>query len=82
MSYRVRDIQTVHNNSLNSSKSKQQYTIPRADRFRNAQSVISYKYYDLPSTNECRSTSFGVANRKGLFLTDKSIPPPGQYNPK
>lgn len=82
MSIRSRDTQSIHDSPINFSMSKQQYTIPKAERFRKSKSLASYKYYDLPSTNTFRSTTFGISNRKNLFNNDKSIPPPGQYNPK
>lgn len=51
MSYRIRDINHIHGNPLNSSVSKQQYSIPKAQRFQNNKTETGYKYYDLPSTN-------------------------------
>lgn len=79
MSYRIRNIESVHNNILNSSISKQQYTIPKANRFRYSKSVCEYRYYNLPSTNTCRASTFGVSRRKELFHQDRDIPPPGLY---
>lgn len=79
MSYRIRDIATVHDNVLNSSVSKHQYTIPRATRFRNNKSEMGYKYYDLPSTNTQKAPSFGVSTRKSIFAVDKEIPSPDKY---
>lgn len=38
MSFRVRDIQSVHNNPLNDSVSKHQYSIPKAERFKYSKS--------------------------------------------
>lgn len=82
MSYRIRNLESIHNNPLNLSPSKQQYTIPKAPRFRNSRSVCEYRYYTLPSTNKHKAPSFGASTRKGLFRYDPEIPPPGAYNPK
>jgi hypothetical protein len=71
MSFRVRDIQAVHNNPLNDSVSKHQYSIPKAERFRNIKSELSYKYYDLPSTNDRKAPSFGVSSRPSPFSADR-----------
>ena len=67
MAFRVRDIHTVHNNQLNKSVSKQLYTIPKADRFKRCHTVISDKYYDIPSTNELKAAPIGRAGRKSIF---------------
>lgn len=61
MSYRIRDIATIHNNPLNSSISKQLYTIPKANRFQYNKTEISQKFYDLPPTNSKKAAPFGHA---------------------
>jgi len=70
MSFRIRDIQAVHNNPLNDSVSKQQFSIPRAERFKKQKSTPTYKYYDLPSTNSRKAPSFGVSSRPNPFSAD------------
>lgn len=40
---------------------------------------MSYKYYDLPSTNTRKAPSFGVSDRPSPFVGDKEIPPPNRY---
>ena len=64
MSFRIRDIHSVHNNPLNKSVSKQQYSIPKADRFRRCHTVMSDKYYEIQSTNDQKAPSFPTAERK------------------
>ena len=59
MSFRIRDIHAIRNNQLNKSVSKQQYTIPRAERFQRCQTVLTDKYYDLPSTNQQKGPPIG-----------------------
>lgn len=79
MSFRVREFQSIHNNPLNASTSKHQYSIPKAERFKIAKYEMLYRYYDLPSTNSRKAPSFGVSDRSSLFAGDKSIPPPTKY---
>ena len=79
MSYRIRDINTIHNNPLNTSVSKQQYSIPKAKRFRNNKSEMGYKYYDMPSTNAQKAPTFGISIRKTIFAGDKDVPSPDKY---
>lgn len=67
MSYRIRDINTIHNNPLNSSISKQLYTIPKASRFHYNKTEISQKFYDLPPTNNRKGAPFSHAERKSIF---------------
>jgi hypothetical protein len=82
MTFRVRDIQFIHNNQLNSSVSKQQYSIPRAKRFRCTKSELSSQYYNIPSTNNHKAPSFGVSNRPPPFIGILDNPPPNQYTIK
>lgn len=79
MSYRVRDINTIHNSALNNSVSKQQYSIPRAERFKNNKTESSYKYYELPSTNPNKAPTFGHSERKGIVTGDVHLPSPDKY---
>lgn len=79
MSYRVRDITSIHNSALNNSISKQQYTIPRAERFRNNKTESSYKYYELPSTNDHKASTFGHSQRKTIATGDQNLPSPDKY---
>ena len=67
MAFRIRDIHAIHNNQLNKSVSKQQYSIPKAGRFRRCQTVLTDKYYDLPSTNELKGALIGREDRKNIF---------------
>lgn len=80
MSFRIRDINSVHNNPLNKSISKQQYSIPKADRFKRCNTVLSDKYYEIPSTNDLKAASFSQGKRQGAFEIKCDQPSPGQYN--
>lgn len=79
MSYRVRDITSIHNSVLNNSISKQQYSIPKAERFKNNKTESSYKYYELPSTNARKAPTFGHELRKSIVSGDNNIPSPDKY---
>lgn len=80
MSYRIRDIGAIRNNQLNGSVSKQQYTIPRADRWKNNKSEASYyNYYNLPSTNTKKAFNFGTSERKVFEPKKETIPSPNKY---
>ena len=80
MSFRIRDIQAIHNNPLNKSVSKQQYSIPKASRFQRCHTVLSDKYYDIPTTNDLKAAPFDRADRKTIFALKDQGPPPGHYD--
>ena len=82
MSFRIRDIQSVHNNALNKSVSKQQYSMPKAERFRRCHTVMADRYYDIQSTNEHKAPIFPNANRISIFEIKSNNPPPNQYEVK
>lgn len=79
MSYRVRDINSIRNSALNNSISKQQYSIPRAERFKNNKTEAAYKYYELPSTNANKAPTFGHSERKGFITAESNLPSPDKY---
>lgn len=80
MAFRIRDLQAIHNNPQNKSVSKQQYSIPRASRFQRCHTVLSDKYYDLPTTNECKAAAFPLDKRRDIFVPRDRSPSPAHYS--
>ena len=81
----------VHNHPLNDSPSKQQFSFPKAPRFREYRSPYALRsltqvQYTLPSTFNKKGYSFGNAQRKSIIgdcrNPEKSLSPaPGAYTP-
>lgn len=71
---------------LNNSSSKQKFSFPKTERFRNNQKLLYLQdnhrcdhYYEVPSTRTSRATSFGFGHKDIGLRHDKLIPPIGSY---
>lgn len=74
------------NHTLNNSTSKQKFSFPKGDRFRNGHKILYafclYRcdsYYEIPSTRTSRAASFGYGNKDIGIRTDRYVPPIGTY---
>lgn len=74
------DAERVLINPLNQSRSKQQYSFSKAERWVRCRTQIdNYRFYDVPSTKSRIATTIGTSKRD-LKITQKAIPAPGQYS--
>ena len=68
-----------HNNPLNNSTSKQQFSFSKLNRFNNrVRTEGTDTYYELPDTKDKKTFSFGKEHHKIKINTHVS-PPPGSY---
>lgn len=76
------DLERLHNNSLNSSSSKQQYSFNKEARFKeHLKTEGADRYYEVPSSRKNMAFSFGKLARCELnrFGKGTQSPPPGSY---
>ncbi len=81
----------VHNHQLNDSPTKQQFSFPKARRFRQRTTEYcpprpAHSQYSLPSTFSKKAFTFGSAPRKSCLVDNSKgylevAPPPGAYTP-
>jgi len=72
-----------NNSSLNTSTSKQMYSVPRALRFKEPfRSPCNRPFYDVPDTKSKRHTSFGYGNKMDMSKSMAVSPPPNTYSLK
>ena len=70
----------TYRSPLNSSKFKQLYSFPRADRFTNQSYISKAPYYDNKvSSMGKRSTSFGYGTKMS-FENKAAVTPPDHYS--
>ncbi|KAL4438449.1 hypothetical protein ABPG74_009488 [Tetrahymena malaccensis] len=79
MSITASNCYEISNSPLNLSKSKQLYSFPKDKRFRDSSAKMCDSFYDLPSTKDHRSTSFGYGKKSDLSGLSAS-PAPNKYN--
>lgn len=74
------DAERILINPLNHSKSKQQYSFPKAERWTRCKTHNdNYKFYELPTTKSKVAPTIGTAKRQSL-LKQTPNPSPSQYS--
>lgn len=74
------DAERILINPLNLSRSKQQYSFPRAERWQRSKTQQdNYHFYEVPTTQSKVSATIGTGKRTNLTKNDK-MPAPNQYN--
>jgi hypothetical protein len=76
------DLDCKHNNPLNNSTSKQQFSFNKGSRFgERIKTEGTDRYYEVPSTRAKVAFSFGKMIRCELnrFAKGSQSPPPGSY---
>ncbi|KRX06877.1 hypothetical protein PPERSA_11522 [Pseudocohnilembus persalinus] len=75
--------QSVFRSPLNNSKSKQQYSFPKSERFKDPiRSYCAKPYYELPTVRDKRQTSLGYGKKFDFTQSQKNTPGANQYNLK
>lgn len=76
----------LSHHNLNNSSSKQKFSFPKASRFSLSKSMYKYitvrcdSFYEIPTTKNGRTTSFGVGNKDMGIRTSRYAPEPATYN--
>ncbi len=76
------ELELTHNNPLNNSTSKQQFSFNKTHRFKDRlKTEGADRYYDIPSTRAKVAFSFGKLDRcpDNKFVQGRHSPPPGSY---
>ncbi|EGR33167.1 hypothetical protein IMG5_060600 [Ichthyophthirius multifiliis] len=70
----------IVNSPWNQSKSKQMYSFPKDDRFKNSNIFYTSKpFYDLPSTKTQRAPGIGYGNKYDFTKAGSKTPAPNTY---
>lgn len=82
MSVIVSTAKQICDNPHNLSKSKSLYSFPKAQRFTDDKPVYVDKFYNLPPTNNKRSTNLGYAEKYDFTKAVTKTPAPNNYTIK